>query len=135
MKLRNKLLRDIMTRGVVTVSINDNAKQIAKQLSDQDISGVAVVGDEGKIVGVISDMDIVKIIGIENWENMSAESIMTPNIETIEPTNTINDAAKIMKKKHLHRLLIVSESGVGVSQKPIGILSVSDIVREAARDG
>lgn len=134
MKLRNKLLRDIMTRGVVTVSINDNAKQIAKLLSNKDLSGVAVIGNDGKIVGVISDMDIVKVIGIENWENMTAESIMTPNIETAEPTFTINDAANIMKKKHLHRLLILSESGVGISQKPIGILSVSDIVREAARD-
>lgn len=134
LKLRNRLLRDIMTRGVVTVSINDNIKQIAKLLSNKDISGVAVAGDEGKIVGVISDMDILKVIGIENWENMTAESIMTPNIETAEPTNTVNDAANIMKMKHVHRLLILSESGVGISQKPIGILSISDIVREAARD-
>ncbi len=123
-----------MTRGVVTVSINDKAKQIAKLLNNEDISGVAVIGDEGKIVGVISDMDIVKVVGTGNWENMTAESIMTPNIVTVEPTDTVIHAANIMKQKHLHRLLIVSERGVGVSQKPIGILSVSDIVREAARD-
>lgn len=79
LKLRNKLLRDIMTRGVVTVSINDSVKQIVKLLSNKDISGVAVIGDEGKIVGVISDMDILKVIRIENWENMTAESIMTPD--------------------------------------------------------
>lgn len=123
-----------MTRGVVTVSIKDNVKEITKLLSNKNISGVAVIGDEGKIVGVISDMDILKVIGIENWENMTAESIMTSNIETAEPTNTIMHVANIMKKKHLHRLLILSESGVGISQKPIGILSISDIVKEAARD-
>jgi CBS domain-containing protein len=123
-----------MTRGVITVSINHNAKHIAKLLSNEDISGVAVVGDEGKIVGVISDMDIVKVIGTGTWENMTAESIMTSNIVTVEPTDTVIYAANIMRQKHLHRLLIVSERGIGVSQKPIGILSVSDIVREAARD-
>lgn len=133
MTLRNKL-RDIMTRGVITVSINDKAKRIAKLLSNEDISGVAVIGDEGKIVGVISDMDIVKVVGTGTWENMTAESIMTPNIVTVEPTDTVIYAANLMKQKHLHRLLIVSERGVGVSQKPVGILSVSDIVREAARD-
>lgn len=133
MTLRNKL-RDIMTRGVITVSINDKAKRIAKLLSNEDISGVAVIGDEGKIVGVISDMDIVKVVGTGTWENMTAESIMTPNIVTVEPTDTVIYAANIMKQKHLHRLLIVSEIGVGVSQKPVGILSISDIVREAARD-
>jgi CBS domain-containing protein len=131
--LRNKI-RDIMTRGVITVSINDKAKRIAKLLSNEDISGVAVIGDEGKIVGIISDMDIVKVVGTGAWENMTAESIMTPNIVTVEPTDTIIYAANIMKQKHLHRLLIVSERGVGISQKPIGILSVSDIVREATRD-
>ena len=130
MTLRNKI-RDIMTRGVITVSINDKAKHIAKLLNNEDISGVAVIGDEGKIVGIISEMDIVKIVGSGTWENMTAESIMSPNIETVEPTDTIIYAANIMRQKHLHRLLIVSERGIGVSQKPIGILSVSDIVREA----
>lgn len=134
MKLRNKLLRDIMTRGVVTVSINDTVKQIAKLLAKKDISGVAVIGDDGKAVGVISEMDILNVIGIENWENMTAESIMTPNLETVEPTSTLNEAINIMKRKHVHRLLILSERGMGISQKPIGILCVSDIVREAARD-
>ena len=130
--LRNKLLRDVMTRDVVTVSINDTVKQIARLLSKKDISGVAVVGDEGKVVGVISEMDIIKVIGIADWENKTAESIMTPNLETVEPTSRIIDAANLMKRKHVHRLLILSEGGVGMSQKPIGILSASDIVREAA---
>ncbi len=134
MRFENKLLRDIMTRGVVTVSINDNVKQITKLLSKKDISGVAVIGDDGKAVGVISEMDILKIIGIKDWENMTAESIMTPNLETVEPTSTLMEAANIMKRKHVHRLLILSERGMGISQKPIGILSASDIVREAARE-
>ena len=132
MILRNKLLRDVMTRDVVTVSINDTVKQIARLLSKNDISGVAVVGDDGKVVGVISEMDIIKVIGIADWENKTAESIMTPNLETVEPTSRIIDAANMMKRKHVHRLLILSEGGVGMSQKPIGILSASDIVREAA---
>jgi CBS domain-containing protein len=85
-------------------------------------------------VGVISEMDILKIIGIKDWENMNAESIMTPNLETVEPTSTLMEAANIMKRKHVHRLLILSERGMGISQKPIGILSASDIVREAARE-
>ncbi len=134
MKLKNKLLRDIMTRGVITVSINDTVKQVANFLSKKDISGIVVVGDDGIAVGVISDMDILKVIGIEGWENMTAESIMTSNLETVEPTSTLIEAANIMKRKHVHRLLILSERGVGISQRPIGILSVSDIIREAARD-
>jgi hypothetical protein len=38
-----------------------------------------------------------------------------------------------MGDKHIHRLLIFSEQGVGASNRPIGIVSASDIVREVAR--
>ena len=133
MRIENRLLRDIMTRGVVTVSVTANVKEIASLLSKQGLSGVAVIGNDGVAVGVISDMDILKVIGKDNWENITAESIMTSNIQKIRPICTLGEAAKIMREKSIHRLLVFSESGVGASHRPIGILSASDIVREAGR--
>jgi len=132
-RFENKLLRDIMTRGVVTVPVRATVKEIASLLSKQGLSGVAVIGNDGVAVGVISDMDILKVIGKENWENISAESIMTSNIQMIRPMCTLGEAAKLMREKSVHRLLVFSEHGVGASHRPIGIVSASDIVREAAR--
>lgn len=123
-----------MTRGVVTVSIKNTCKQVSKLLSKKHFSGVCVVGNDGKAVGVISNMDILKVMGKNNWENMTAESIMTPNLITVEPTTTLVEAANIMKTKHVHRLLILSEGGIGISHTPIGIVSVKDIVRESTSD-
>ncbi len=134
LRLENKLLRDIMTRGVVTVSMDATAKEIVAMLSKQGLSGVAVVSHEGEAVGIISEMDILKVIGKENWENLPAESIMTPHIEIVKPTSTLSEAARVMSEKHIHRLLVFSERGVGASQRPVGIISASDIVREAARE-
>lgn len=134
MRLENKLLRDVMTRGVVTVPLDATVKEVAAMLSDQGLSGAAVISSDGEAMGVISDMDILKVIGKENWENLPAESIMTSHIEIVKPTSTIVEAARIMREKHIHRLLVFSERGVGASQRPIGILSASDIVREAARE-
>ncbi len=133
-RLENKLLRDVMTRGVVTVPMEATAKQIAALLSKHSLSGAAVIGPEGEAMGVISDMDILEIIGKDNWEKMPAESIMTPRLVTAGPTSTLGEAARIMREKHIHRLLIFSERGVGASQRPVGIVSASDIVREAARE-
>lgn len=133
-QLRDIMARGAMTRGVITISVNETCKHIAKLLSEKDISGVCIIGDDGKAVGVISEMDILKVIGMENWEKMTAESIMTANLETVEPKTTLIEAANIMRARHVHRLLILSEGGIGMSQKPIGILSSSDIVREAAMD-
>lgn len=123
-----------MTRGVVTVPLDATVKQVATMLSKQGLSGVAVISSDGEAMGVISDMDILKVIGKDNWENLPAESIMTPRIEIVKPTCTLGEASKIMREKHIHRLLVFSERGVGASQRPIGILSASDIVREAARE-
>jgi CBS domain-containing protein len=134
LRLENKLLRDVMTRGVVTVPMDATVREVATMLSKQGLSAVAVISDDGEAMGVISDMDILKVIGKDDWENLPAESIMTPRIEIVKPTSTIGEAARIMREKHIHRLLIFSERGVGASQRPIGILSASDIVREAARD-
>lgn len=134
MRLENKPLRDAMTRGVVTVPMDATVKQIATMLSKQGLSAVAVISPDGEAMGVISEIDILKVIGKEDWENLPAESIMTSPIEIVKPTSTLGEAAKIMREKHIHRLLIFSERGVGASQRPIGILSASDIVREAARE-
>jgi CBS domain-containing protein len=134
MRFENTLLRDVMTRVVVTVSIEATVKEIATILTGQGVSGVAVIGRDGVAVGVVSDMDILKVIGKDNWEKISAESIMTPNIQVIRPMCTLGEAAKLMREKSIHRLLVFSERGVGASHRPIGIVSASDIVREAARE-
>jgi len=123
-----------MTRGVVTVHMDATVKQIAGMLSKQGLSGVAVIDNQGAAMGVISGMDILKVMGKKNWESMMAENIMTSRVETAKPTCTIAEAARMMREKNIHRLLVLSETGIGISQRPIGILSASDIVREAARD-
>lgn len=123
-----------MTRGVVTVPMDATVKQIAIMLSKQGLSGVAVISPDGEAMGVISEMDILKVIGKDDWENLPAESIMTSYMETVRPTSTLGEAAKIMSEKHIHRLIILSERGVGASQRPLGIVSASDIVREITRE-
>ena len=134
MRFENRLSRDIMTRGVLTVPMNDTVKHIASLLSRKRISSAVVTNHVGEAMGVISDTDILKVIGKGNWENMTAENIMTHNLEFVKPTSTLTEAASIMREKHIHRLLVLSEGGVGASHRPIGILSAGDIVREAARE-
>ena len=132
-EIENKLSRDVMTRGVVTIPMNFKAKDVARILCDNNVSAAVVISSEGKAMGVISGIDMTKLLGKDNWENMDAESIMAPNLEYISPDSTLLEAANIMKRKGIHRLLILSEEGVGVSQKPVGILSISDIVREISK--
>ncbi len=134
MRFENRLSRDIMTRDVITVPMNDTLKHIANLLSRKRAASVIVTNHDGEAMGVISDTDILKVIGKGNWENITAENIMTHNIQFVKPTSTLIEAAIIMREKHIHRLLVFSEGGVGASHRPIGILNASDIIREVARE-
>jgi len=134
MRFENRLSRDIMTRDVITVPMNDTVKHIANVLSRKRISSVIVTNHDGEAMGVISDTDILKVIGKGNCENLTAENVMTHNLESVKPTSTLTEAAIIMREKHIHRLLVFSEGGVGASHRPIGILTASDIIREVARE-
>ena len=109
MRFENRLLRDIMTRDVVTVPMNAYVKHIADLLSRKRISTVVVTDNVGEAMGFISDTDVLNVIGKGNWEKMTAENIMTHNLDFLKPTSTLTEAVSIMRTKHIHRLLVFSE--------------------------
>lgn len=129
MEIEHKTLRDVMIREVITVPMNLPVEKVAGIMAGKKLSSVVVVGPDGGVVGMITNMDILKVFE-KDPKGLTAESIMTPWVITAKPTTTIEEAARIMHEKHIHKLLIVSESGVGASYRPIGILSASDIIRE-----
>ncbi|MEA1894387.1 MAG: CBS domain-containing protein [Euryarchaeota archaeon] len=135
MKIAEKMIRDVMTRGVSTVSPETPIKDIAVMMAHRCLSGVAVIGVQGDALGFISELDIVKVLHKPNLKQLTAEDVMSSLLLAIAPDATLGQAAKIMGKEHIHRLLILSEKGVGASQRPIGILSTSDIVREVSKAG
>jgi predicted transcriptional regulator len=126
----NRLLRDVMTRGVVSVPMDLSVREVAEKMIQQNVSAVTVTDHNGEIMGLISEMDVLKAVMDRSILNSAAESIMSSNIQTVGPSITLNEAAKIMMNKGIHRLVVLSEQGVGASDRPVGILSTGDIVRE-----
>ncbi|MBC8520632.1 MAG: CBS domain-containing protein [Methanomicrobia archaeon] len=127
---KEKRVRDVMTRGVITVALDTPVSEIAKLLVKEEVSGVAVIVPDGEVVGVISEIDIIKFFD-QNWENLTAEEVMSTFVRTIDAEMTIKKAADIMRDLNIHRLLILSLSpAYGV---PIGILTASDILRASVK--
>ncbi|MBA7521188.1 hypothetical protein ES705_13291 [subsurface metagenome] len=127
---KEKRVRDVMTRGVITVALDTPVSEIAKLLVKEEVSGVAVIVPDGEVVGVISEIDIIKFFD-QNWDNLTAEEVMSTFVRTIDAEMTIKKAADIMRDLNIHRLLILSLSpAYGV---PIGILTASDILRASVK--
>ena len=130
MKTENIQIKDIMTRGVLTVPIESTANYVASVMADHKVSAVAVIEKSGEAIGIISEMDILGKLNNIDWENALADELMAQSIESISPSSTLSDAAQIMTKKHIHRLMVMSEKSVGASSRPIGIVSAGDIMKQ-----
>ncbi|ODS36166.1 hypothetical protein BEH94_08470 [Candidatus Altiarchaeales archaeon WOR_SM1_SCG] len=130
--LKNLKVRDIMTRGVITVQMDASVREVVKTLAEEHITGAVVVAPDGGVMGIISEMDVVKAFN-EDIDKLTAEDIMSDHVKGIHPQSTIKDAAEIMKKEKIHRLVVVHErEHLGIPQSPVGILCASDIIKLAA---
>ena len=130
MKPMNRILRDVMTRGVVSVPMDLSIREVAEKMTQQNVSAVTVTDHNGEIMGLISEMDVLKAVMDRTILNSAAETIMSSNIQSVDPSITLDKAASIMMNKGIHRLVVLSEPGVGASNRPVGILSAGDIIRE-----
>lgn len=137
-------VKDVMTRSVVTLDPDDSVHAAARSLARHGISGAPVVR-EGKVVGVITESDIVRAVlppapseeGLAALELLThtdeasprsaaktvAEAMSTLVVE-ISPEESVRNAAAQMEQRGVNRLPVVGPDG-----SLVGIVSRADIVR------
>ena len=127
----------VMTRNVVTIDEDADISKAQKKMSKHLIRHLPVVDENDRLIGIVTDRDIRSVLPssqfarekcLEEYNYVSKSSIkdiMTRNPVTISPIDTIQDALILLHKKHFGALPVVVEQ-----QKLIGIISVSDLLRE-----
>ncbi|MEM2281098.1 MAG: CBS domain-containing protein [Candidatus Bathyarchaeia archaeon] len=118
------LVRDVMTRDVRVVRPDSSVKEVVAVMNKFDIGSVVVVQGD-RPVGIITERDILRRI-VEPClapETLTARQIMTSPVVTIDENASINEAAKLMAKKRVKRLLVT-----GNDDKLVGIITFTDIV-------
>jgi len=148
-----KTVAEVMTQEVVTVLPETPVQTVIQLLTEKRISGLPVVNAEGKLVGVVSNSDLMwretgtnppayvmlldSVIYLENparYERdlhkvlgQTAGELMTANPITITPDRSLQEAARLMHDRDIHRLPVLDESN-----QLVGILTRGDIVRAMA---
>ncbi|HEY1268405.1 MAG TPA: CBS domain-containing protein [Candidatus Binatia bacterium] len=112
--------RDIMTRKVITVDADTPVQELAQRLLVNGVSGVPVVDRSGKILGVVSEADLLAKQGT------LARDIMSAKIFTVREDASVEDIAALMNTEKIKRVLVVGEKELA------GIVSRADIVRAIA---
>jgi len=126
------LVNEVMSENVLTCSPNDSLVQVAKQLVDANIHGVAVVKD-GIVIGIVSATDLVLARqgrSADQLAGLTAGAMMTPDVVSCGPSTVLTDAVTLMTRQRIHRLLVIDDS-TG-DRRPVGILCLSDVVKHLA---
>ena len=140
--------KDIMTKDVITVKPEATVENLARLLMEHKISGVPVVDDEKKIVGIVTENDLIRknkrfhiptiirlfdayiLLGsgkadaeIKKMAASTVGEICTEKVVSIQEDTSLEDIATIMAEQHIHLLPVLSDNTV------IGIVGKADVVR------
>src|SRR5258708_36697358 len=87
------IARDIMTRKVYTISPEASVQETAQLLSQKSISGVPVCDKDGRIIGIVTEAEI---IGKVNREDLGVAGIMKPEFITIDEETPVAEMSRLL---------------------------------------
>ena len=147
--------RDIMTSEVITVDGEKSVKDLAKILAEKKISGVPVVDGQGKIIGIVTESDLIdsakkvhiptvmrlfdSFVFLESPERMekdlkkmaasTVKDICNKEVITVTPMTPLDEIATLMSEKKVHTLPVLEKG------KLVGVIGKTDIIRSLAHGG
>ncbi len=147
--MSEQTVSDIMRTDVVTIRADASVRELAELLSEKKISGVPVVDDQQRVVGIASEGDLVSldaeihfphyiqfldsVIFVESVKKFderirkataaTVAEIMTSDVITVQPDTPVTRAATIMNDREVNRLPVVDGDVL------VGIVTRADIVR------
>ncbi len=117
------LVRDVMSKKVRVVRPDTLVKEVVATMNKFEIGSIVVVQSD-RPVGIITERDILKRI-VEPClppETLRAREVMSSPVVTISDTTSIDEAANIMARKKIKKLLVMD------NEKLVGMLTFTDIV-------
>jgi CBS domain-containing protein len=119
-------VRDYMATKVITVSPEEEIAQVVRLLIDEDVSGVVVADNEGRVVGVVTERDCIAVAistgYYEEWGG-PVQRFMSAPVECVAPGDSLVDIAARMTESRFRRFPVVEEGRL------VGLLTRRDVLR------
>ena len=134
--MSEQTVRDVMTSGVVSCAPDLSLREAASLMVDAGVRSLVIIDGMCGLAGIVSQTDLVNATLAhptrQEWQALPVRQVMTRVVLTVEPTETLARAVKLMVDGNVHRLVVVDKSSDDC--KPIGVLSIGDIMRKLAKE-
>jgi len=123
-------VKDIMSTDLKTLKPDDNFGYALELFTEYSITGAPVI-DKEKVVGIVSETDILRLMNEKNLSDPKRDEIKIRELQEIKIKNVffvnqnekLTDASKIMTEKNVHRLLVLDDK-----KKLVGIITMEDVM-------
>jgi CBS domain-containing protein len=120
-------VKDIMTKEVVKISVNDDVFAAAELMNSSEIGCLVVVDGENPI-GIITERDIVRrVVAKELPLETKVSKVMSKSLITIDPEASLKEASRVMSSHKIRRLPVLKQN------KLVGIIVSADFVRNVKK--
>ncbi|HEX5129711.1 MAG TPA: CBS domain-containing protein [Usitatibacter sp.] len=121
-------ISDVMTPNPKTVAPGDDLQMAARIMRDEDAGSVPVVED-GRVIGLVTDRDIVIRAVADGDFDCTVEDICSDDVVCVRPEQSTAEAAELMSEHQIRRLPVVDDD-----DRLMGIVSLGDLAVKEGRD-
>ena len=123
---------EAMHRGVLCVPLHTPLTKVAQMMARYQVHCVVALDERGeyqtRVWGLIPAAELARIATVDELENRTAGPSATSGVVTVEPADSVHDAARLMAENGVEHVIVVDP----VSNRPVGILSTLDVARVLA---
>jgi CBS domain-containing protein len=120
----HKSIQEAMTPNPTTIEATTTAQEAARIMKSEDVGSLPIV-DRDKLIGVVTDRDLaIRIVAEGRGADKTVGEIASKDVVTVDPEQSIDEAARLMAEHQVRRLPVVEEDG-----RLVGILAQADIAQ------
>ena len=120
----------IKGRAVTTAEPITPLLQIATKLSNKRIGAIVIVGPNGRVAGIVSERDIIRVVSMEGPDALKrpASETMIRDVVTCEEEDTVDQVMAMMTSQRFRHLPVMKDGAL------VGIVSIGDVVKHHVAD-
>jgi CBS domain-containing protein len=117
-----------MATNLLTVSPETPVIDVHRLFVEDEIHGAPVVDDEDRVVGVVSALDLLRVVSEQyddfeaRMRDINASDAMTKAIVAVSPDATVGEVARLMRAQRVHRVLVIENEDL------LGVLTTFDLL-------